>query len=130
MFNQWNISSVALPDYNESTFFTFLGQDTLYAYFNNILYVENLGEDLNNIKIYPTIVNNKLSIEINASKNSSINIELIDISGKLVQKLYNGEIKEKDIFKKEFKINDLSKGIYFIKLNSLNTNASFKIVKI
>ena len=130
VFNQWNVSSVGIPDYNENTYFTFLGQDTLYAYFNNVLSIENIGDDFSSINIFPTIVNDKITIEIKSSEKTNFNLELFDLNGKLIMEMYKGKIRNNKTFKKEFHIHDISKGIYFIKINSKKTNTSFKILKL
>jgi hypothetical protein len=130
IFNQWSLSNVGLPDYNTSTFFTFLGQDTLFAYFNNVLAIENIGDDLNEVKIYPTIVDNSLTIEISSHDATNLNIDLLNISGQLVQHLYNEDINAQSKIKEQFTISDVSQGIYFVKLNSDKTNVTYKIVKI
>lgn len=130
VFDQWNISGVNLSDYNESTYFTFLGQDTLFAYFNNVLAIENIGEDLAEIKIYPTIVANNLTIEISTNDATDLSIDLLNISGQVVQHLYDAKLNANDNMKEQFTIKDISQGIYFVKLNSNKTNVTYKIVKI
>ncbi len=130
IFNQWNISSVILPDYNANTFFTFLGQDTLFAYFNNVLALENIGADLSELKIYPTVVNDKITIEISANETTYLNIELLSIDGQTVQHLFDGNIHSQSIFKEDLTIDKIAQGIYFIKLSSEKTNVAYKIVKL
>ena len=130
IFNQWNISNVSIPDYNASTFFTFLGQDTLFAYFNNVLGIENLGEDLSVVKIYPTVFDNKLTIEISAEESTSLSIDLLNIAGQKIQELYSGEISKNLDFKNTFTIEDLSQGVYFVKLSTEKSNVTYKVVKI
>tara|TARA_B110000037_G_scaffold223119_1_gene302338 strand:+ start:1121 stop:5476 length:4356 start_codon:yes stop_codon:yes gene_type:complete len=130
VFNQWNLSTVNLPDYNTSTYFTFLTKDTLFAYFNNVLAIENIGDDLNEVKIYPTIVDNSLTIEISSHDATNLNIDLLNISGQVVQHLYNEDLNAQSKMKEQFTISDVSQGIYFVKLNSDKTNVTYKIVKI
>lgn len=130
VFNQWNLSTVNLPDFNASTYFTFLRGDTLFAYFNNVLAIENIGDDLNEVKIYPTIVDNNLTIEISAQDATNLSIDLLNVSGQLVQHLYDAELNAQSTMKEQFTIADISQGIYFVKLNSDKTNVTYKIVKI
>ena len=127
VFNQWNLNNNSLPDYNAITMFTFINDDTLFAYFNNVLALENLGDDISDIKIYPNIVENKLSIEINSLEQAEVVIELLNISGQKINDLYIGKINNK--FIETFEINT-TKGVYFIRISSEKTNASFKIVKL
>ncbi len=129
IFNQWNLNNNNLPDYNATTMFTFIKDDTLFAHFNNVLAIENLGEDISNVRIYPNVVDDEITIEINASEKSKIQIDLLDISGKNIQSLFNGKVKRNELLKEKFNIKG-AKGIYFIRIQSEKSNASFKIVKL
>lgn len=129
VFNQWNLNNNALPDYNATTFFNFIQNDTLFAYFNNVLAIEDLGEDISSINIYPNIVDNKVTIEVLSTENIDAQIDLININGQKVQELYQGKIKNNNLMKKTFDIVGAS-GIYFIRLQSNKSEATFKIVKI
>jgi hypothetical protein len=128
-FNQWNLSGSSLPDYNASTFFTFLSQDTLFAYFNKVLTIEDLGEDLAKVSIYPTVVNEQLNVEIISNENTTLSIDLINISGQKVAALYNGKVRRGEEIKETFDINT-AQGVYFININSNKTNVTHKIIKL
>jgi len=127
IFNQWNLNNNALPDYNATTLFTFIQDDTLFAYFNNVLALENIGDDIYCINIYPSIIDNKITVEIKSKENILINIDLLNVKGQKVQSLFNGKIKHKT-FKQIFDL-DVAKGIYFVNINTKKTNFSFKIIK-
>lgn len=129
VFNQWNLNNLSLADYNESTFFIFNGQDTLFAYFDNVLGVENLGEDISSMKLYPTLVKNEITFEALAKENGAITIDLYSLSGQKIQTLYEGNLNAKTLLKEKFTINT-SNGIYFVKVSTTKTNATHKIVVI
>ena len=126
-FNQWNLSGANLPDYNANTSFILNGQDTLYAYFNNILSFENLGEDISSLNIYPSLVENYFTIEINANESNNLNIALYNLAGQKINNLFEGKLNAKQIFKERFEIN-LNKGIYLVEINTNKTSIIQKIV--
>lgn len=129
VFNQWNLNNVSLPDYNASTLFIFNGQDTLYAYFNNVLGIQDLGEDIANMKLYPTLVNNQITIEATANEDSQLSIDLFNLNGQRVSNLFNGTLKTNVPFVEKLNIN-VSEGVYFISINTEKTRATHKIVVI
>jgi len=129
IFNQWNLNNNSLPDYNASTLFTFIDNDTLFAYFNNALAIQNLGEDISEVNIYPTVVNHQITFEILPAENTFLQIDLLNISGQNTQSLYQGNLKEGNLWKDVFTIKG-AKGIYFIRVQTDKTNTTFKIVKI
>lgn len=80
---------------------------------------------LNNITIYPTIVNNKFSIVIPSPEGKTINYQVISISGNIV---INKTVK---ITNQPIIVNtsNLSKGLYFVNIVGLNYNVQSKIIK-
>ncbi|MEA3316869.1 MAG: T9SS type A sorting domain-containing protein, partial [Bacteroidota bacterium] len=64
------------------------------------------------VKIYPNPANDNLFIEINNNINESYNVQIINISGQVI-KNFNSVVN-----KQEIDISSISKGIYFVKLNS------------
>lgn len=128
VFNQWNLNDNNLPDYNASTLFTFLNSDTLYAYFNNVLAIENLGKDLKSINVYPSLVENQLTLEMLPNDYTSIQVDLLNIAGQKVQDLFSGDLNANIKTEQTFNINK-STGIYFLRIVSDKTNVVFKILK-
>jgi hypothetical protein len=129
VFNQWNLNNNALPDYNAITQFNFIKDDTLFAYFNNVLAIDDLGDDISNVKIYPNIVEDKVTIEILSTDNIQVQIDLLNLNGQKVQELFQGKIESNKMLKETFEIKG-AHGIYFIRLQSDKSEATFKIVKI
>ncbi len=129
VFNQWNLNNNTLPDYNATTLFKFIQDDTLYAYFNNVLAVDDLGADISKVRIYPNIVDNQITIEVLSIDNIQVEIDLMNINGQKIQELYHGVIESNDLMKETFDIEGAN-GIYFIRIQSDKTKATFKIVKI
>jgi Secretion system C-terminal sorting domain len=89
----------------------------------------------NNVKVYPTLVNDLVTIELNTSEN--VEIEIRDIVGRIVlsQKVKNTELSHPNAFNTEgvktytFNMSDTAKGMYFIAIKSLDNNEIVKIQK-
>ncbi len=85
------------------------------------LYLDNLSFDfetiiktnklVNDFNIYPVPANNFFVCNFKKSKNIPKNIEIIDLQGRIVKRIYNYNLKE--ILKID--ISDLSKGLYYVR---------------
>ena len=85
-------------------------------------------EILNSISYYPNPVNDNLNLVFNLEKQAIVDISIINITGQELEK-YNYSLSEGSN-KLNLETKNLSKGIYFIRINANNENVSnFKIVK-
>ncbi len=66
---------------------------------------------------------NKIKMEI--PYDMEISVDIVDISGRKVKNLYNGWISEGE---KEFNVNNISNGIYFLKIRKDNIVLTDKII--
>ncbi|HEX5169976.1 MAG TPA: glycoside hydrolase family 44 protein [Cyclobacteriaceae bacterium] len=78
--------------------------------------VESEAVKENTFKVYPNPIktSNEVTIEINKPGNATL--ELIDLSGRVLRTIYQGEISSPD-FEKIEDMSGLSKGMYFFRLN-------------
>lgn len=129
VFDQWDLAPASLPDYSPSTSFIFISQDTLFASLNNILAIQDLGEDIGLFTLYPNVVRDQFTIEITMEEASEVSLNLVDVSGSHIAELYQGKLAAGQFFSEAFNMNQ-SAGVYFIQLNTAKTNTSFKIVKL
>jgi hypothetical protein len=129
IFNQWDLAPASLPDYSPSTSFIFIGQDTLFASLNNILAIQDLGEDIGHVQLYPNLVRDYFTLEIEAEESLDIELSLLDISGRYIKELYHGKLAAQQLFQEQFSLNQ-SAGVYLVQLRTAKTNTSFKIVKL
>lgn len=127
VFNQWNLSGVNLADYNASTYFIFNNQDTLFAYFNNVLGIDALGSDIESISIYPKVTKENFEIAMYSLENTPLSIELYTINGQKMSTLFQGVLKANDWFKESFNIQTAA-GIYFVKINTAKSSYTDKII--
>ena len=76
--------------------------------------------DLNNpllsYVVYPNPVKDVSKIEFSLTYDTSVNIQIYDLNGRLISELFKGEATSGQKYDVEFNSNDLASGTYFIKL--------------
>lgn len=85
---------------------------------------------LENLAIYPNPFNNSINIKLpNSLANNNIDIDLYDISGRLINSLKNQQANNNII--NVSNLEQLSNGTYFVKIRDNNTNSTVirKIIK-
>lgn len=79
---------------------------------------------ISEVVIYPNPVESVLHLRHNIS--GSAGIEILDLSGRMVLKLFEGEFSS---YKMEFNVSQLSSGIYFLQISSDNIRKVTKLIK-
>lgn len=91
--------------------------------------VTNISEvkaDLESLNVFPNPSNNISNLKFNLSQSSSVNIELRDLTGKLIlQEDYASMSKGNQLI--QLNVADLKAGIYFVRLNINNQQITRKI---
>ena len=82
----------------------------------NVVSVNDLSDIENEIKVFPNPASNNVSIHYNLKANALVKIELFDMVGKSVKLLLPETEQSIDTHKKSWQINDVSAGLYFIKM--------------
>ncbi|MBP7496134.1 MAG: T9SS type A sorting domain-containing protein [Bacteroidales bacterium] len=93
---------------------------------NNII---DTRSNIQSINIFPNPSSEILIISYQLFMKSQITIELYDITGHKISIIANG-VKNKGNYKIEYNIENLDKGIYFVKITDNKTTNVKKIVKI
>ncbi|HKR06842.1 MAG TPA: T9SS type A sorting domain-containing protein [Bacteroidia bacterium] len=93
----------------------------------HIVSVNELSPDVSDLLIYPNPSNNFLTIEMNLKEAAALNILLLNVTGQTIMKT-ESNVKP-GIFKKQLEINDLSEGIYFLKIETSKGVNVVKIIK-
>jgi hypothetical protein len=86
-----------------------------YAFNDVISTVETADSTRNQSKIYPNPVSDELTVEYWSSHESKINIELLDLSGKLVRSVFDGINQGKQTYTWT---KDLPSGYYLCRIES------------
>ncbi|MEO5570721.1 MAG: T9SS type A sorting domain-containing protein [Bacteroidia bacterium] len=81
-------------------------------------------------EVFPTPFSDNINIEFNYSEKQNISVKIFDVFGNL-QKEFLIE-KAKDIFYQNLQLKNLSAGIYFLRVQLINSNKSsqVKLIKI
>src|SRR6185436_3395680 len=93
----------------------------------NPVFVNELADDLADLKIYPNPADNFLNIEMNTKEPVSLNLELINLIGKVVCR--TGSSESTGFLKKQISLNGISDGVYFLKIITSKGNYVVKIMK-
>ena len=83
----------------------------------------NVGK---NVKIFPTLVDDKINLSFDQNTSNEVSVLVIDIMGKIISR---HEIPL-DTRQAEIDAISLAKGMYFIQVNMGNNNQTFKIQKL
>jgi subtilisin family serine protease len=104
-----------------------LYEDTLHPPVVNSIQRIVISDD--EMKIYPNPSDERITIEIKSSNELETSIDLYDVTGKLIKRIFNGLMKE-GINKYTYSIEDLSNGIYYLKLTNVKQSTSTHFIKI
>jgi len=77
--------------------------------------------------IYPNPFQKKCSIKYSLLRKSKVNLSIYDATGKFVKEIVS-EIQNAGIYNKTFEVNNLSQGVYFLRLDTENYAKTRKFV--
>lgn len=91
--------------------------------------INNINESLTySISSYPNPFNSKMTITYSIPQNGNVNIEIFDVLGRKITTLVD-EDKLKGTYNVEFSNNNLSSGVYLVKLKSGDYSQTLNVVK-
>ena len=82
------------------------------------------------INIYPNPFSNTTTLQFVLPENDNVKIDIIDISGKQIQTLFNGDVNKDQQYTVSFNGEKLATGIYMYKMTTLNDVYTGKIILI
>lgn len=108
----------------------------------NNIYIDNINmtadgylSDIESVKtiksaqIYPNPTENESILKLKGYSNNEISVSLFDITGKHITNVYQGTVNS-NIVSIPLLLESLSKGVYFVKVNSDNkTSSTHRIIK-
>lgn len=83
---------------------------------------------INNLWVFPNPCADFFELEFKSFNNSQANIDLLDLSGKIVMKIFTGET-DKGILRIRTNIHNIPPGVYYCRLLSENQTQVVKILK-
>jgi hypothetical protein len=103
-----------------------------YLYVDNLSFagtvtgINNIDNYVSNIVTYPNPSTDNISIELTAQKSSTIKLQLVDVTGKLINEVNAGVIQGN--YKHTINTTNIAKGIYFLKVSANDAVEVKKIV--
>ena len=91
-----------------------------YLYVDNLSFVgsvagiNNIDNYVSNINTYPNPTSDNINVELYSQKVSTIKLQLVDLTGKLIKEINVGEVQGN--YKHTINTTGISKGIYFLKV--------------
>ena len=79
-------------------------------------------------EVSPNPVSNTMRLKISEAKGQSVNVSLMDASGRMM--LQRSFVPETNQHQEEFEVSQLANGMYFLRVNTENKNATLKVVKV
>jgi hypothetical protein len=128
-FNRWELNNQSLPDYNPMTSFVFINQDTLFAYFDSPTFISDLGADFESFSIFPTVNDGSFTIAYNLRAQSDISLTLVNVEGRFIKSWNLAKQSPHTNFIEKLNFEG-SEGMYFLNIESSQTRATQKIIKI
>lgn len=131
VFTRWKTNTSPLFDYEAASSFVFNIQDTLIAYFNGSVSIDDVDGVFESLLVYPTITNNVVNIEFLTSNTINVQIDLFSVDGKLIRNFLSAsETQFAGVpFRRSYEIGDVSKGMYFVRILSDKSISTHKIIK-
>ena len=84
--------------------------------------------DLVNYMIYPNPINDNASIEYTLNNSSSVSIKLYNITGQLVNTIFDGNAEAGEKYILKFNADGMKSGVYFFRLTTNNTVVTKSII--
>ena len=88
-----------------------------------------LSDKISGLNVYPTLMNENVTVAFDLKETSAINVSLISMDGQTVKMLMSQESFGQGTFKHAFNVEGLTPGIYLIRLQIGNESLISKVVK-
>ena len=107
----------------------FINQDTLFAYVNAPTFVSDLGEDINEFSLYPTVNDGNFIVNYTLNEVSDLHLSIVNLEGKLMKSWKYSKERPGVELSKELSFEG-SDGMYILRISSEKTQASEKLIKL
>jgi hypothetical protein len=87
-------------------------------------------EDIFNLITYPNPTENQMTINFSVPEQTSVSIQLFDLTGRLISEVLNDHFYEIGVYNKIVFLGDLRSGTYILSLNSATGKSTVPIVKL
>jgi hypothetical protein len=91
--------------------------------------INELADKLSSFNVYPTLMNDHMTVAFDLKESSAVSITLISLQGQEIKNLMSQETLGQGAFKRSFDVNGLTQGIYLVRLQIGNSSVVSKVVK-
>ncbi len=94
--------------------------------------IKSINKKFQGISFYPNPFDKRLNLKINLEKESNLQIDLVDLTGRNTIQLFKGRMNEGDLdmnLSMSNKLDNIAQGIYFVKITSNQNSELFKLIK-
>jgi hypothetical protein len=79
-------------------------------------------------EVAPNPVTNTMRLKVVEAKGQNVGVSLMDASGRMM--LQRSFVPESNTHQEEFEVGQITSGMYFLKVNTANKQATLKVVKV
>jgi hypothetical protein len=103
-----------------------------YLYIDNLAFagsvtgINEISNYVSHINTYPNPASDNIYVELNAKKTSTIKLQLVDVTGKLIKEINAGEVQGS--YTQTINTTSVSKGVYFLKVTANDAIEVRKII--
>ena len=135
--SQWRLETVSLVPYAScsNAIFKFINtcsfENRLYiddVQISGPMSVQNFDPYELNVGLYPNPSNGNFALEYSLTENSTVDIKIFDVQGKLVYDLSNTKEKDAGAHLDRVDVSNLPEGLYFVMIGAGKYSASKKIL--
>ena len=76
--------------------------------------------------VAPNPVSNTMRLKVSEAKGQNVGVSLMDASGRMM--LQRSFVPETNQHQEEFEVSEIANGMYFLRVNTENKNATLKVV--
>ena len=87
-----------------------------------------LGTELVSYMVYPNPIKDNATIEYTLNNNSSVSIKLYNVTGQLVNTIFDGKAEAGEKYTVKFNVDGMKSGVYFMKLTTNNNVVSKSVI--
>ncbi|HRG91135.1 MAG TPA: T9SS type A sorting domain-containing protein, partial [Chitinophagales bacterium] len=77
------------------------------------------------VKLFPNPATNAVQLQIGLTQSDDLNLQLADVTGKLVMEQYLGEVNDKTF---TLNLSTIASGVYYIRISGNNVNTVQRLV--
>jgi len=91
--------------------------------------INSISSYLNGFSVYPTLMNENVTVAFDLKQSSDIKIEILSMQGAVVKTILPQQSIAAGSFRQSYDVNELSAGVYLVRLQAAGSSIVSKVVK-